>query len=270
MIKITKHIYIHILTVVLFAVCYVTRHLGLLLMAYAVITVHELSHLLAAYCIGLKASRVVFYPFGVNLKLKNRIIYSVSDEVILYLAGPFSNVVMAFVSIFFNFPFREEFYLQNIALFALNMLPVIPLDGGIILKKITARIFGYQGAERIMKTVSIILTGVFMVFGIYLSVINKFNYSIVFLSVFLVSGIFTSSEKYNVDFINELIYYKEKRRDGKRVKGIVACEGTDLKKIAEKFKPGYFYIVVFLDDEGNMEKTMTETEILHNLTKPAF
>ena len=270
MIKITKHIYIHILTAALFAVCYVTRHLGLLLTAYAVITVHELSHLFAAYCIGLKASRIVFYPFGVNLKLKNRIIYSVSDEVILYLAGPFSNVLMAFVSIFFDFPFKEEFYLQNIALFALNMLPVAPLDGGVIVKRITAGIFGYKGAERIMKTVSILLTGLLAVFGIYLSVINKFNYSIVFLSVFLVSGIFTASEKYNVDFINELIYYKEKRRDGKRVRGVIACDGTDLKKIAEKFRPGYFYIVVFLDNEGNMKKTMTETEILHSLTKPAF
>ena len=139
MIKITKHIYIHILTVILFAVCYVTRRLELLALSYAIMTVHELSHLLAAVCIGLKPSRIVFYPFGVNLKLKTRMIYSISDEVILYFAGPFSNVIMALLAVFLDFPMKEEFYIQNIALFILNMLPIIPLDGGVILKKVFSR-----------------------------------------------------------------------------------------------------------------------------------
>ena len=104
MIKLTKHLYIHSLTVVLFVVCYITRRLELLFMSYMIMTVHELSHLLAAVCIGLKPSRVVFYPFGVNLKLKNRIIYSVSDEVILYFAGPLSNIVMALAAVFSDSP----------------------------------------------------------------------------------------------------------------------------------------------------------------------
>ena len=73
MIKISKGIYIHFLTVLLFIFCYINRKLEILAISYISIFVHEIAHLTAAIAIGLLPSRIIFLPFGVNLKLKNTI-----------------------------------------------------------------------------------------------------------------------------------------------------------------------------------------------------
>lgn len=66
-------------------------------------------------------------------------VYSVVDDVILYISGPLINIILSLISLlaYTKYP-REEiymFYINNIALFAVNMLPAMPLDGGMILKK---------------------------------------------------------------------------------------------------------------------------------------
>ena len=73
MIKIVKGLYIHFLTPCLFAICYITGKLETLFISYIIMLLHELAHLLGAVVIGLKPARIVLYPFGVNLKLKNSI-----------------------------------------------------------------------------------------------------------------------------------------------------------------------------------------------------
>ena len=51
----------------------------MLCVTYAVMILHELAHCLAAVCTD-KISHIDFYPFGVNLKLKNKFVYSLADE----------------------------------------------------------------------------------------------------------------------------------------------------------------------------------------------
>ena len=109
MIKLTKHLYIHILTFILFAVCAVQGRLFEIGAVYAVMLFHECAHLVAAICIGLRVSHIVLYPFGVNLKLKNKLICSVADEIILYASGPFMNVILALICmlIYRHFPIYQ-------------------------------------------------------------------------------------------------------------------------------------------------------------------
>ena len=103
-------------------------------------TVHELAHTAAAAAIGLRISHITFFPFGVNLKLKNKIVGSLADEIILYASGPLINAVFALLAmlLYKRFPIYklQYIYILNTALFIVNLLPAMPLDGGIILKKI--------------------------------------------------------------------------------------------------------------------------------------
>ena len=95
MIKLFSGIYVHFLTVLLFSVCYITGKLETFFITYLIMFIHETAHLAAAMTIGLKPSHMVFYPFGVNLRLKNKSVGSVADEIILYAAGPLANILMA-------------------------------------------------------------------------------------------------------------------------------------------------------------------------------
>ena len=140
MIKLFPGVYIHFLTVALFSACYITGKLETLFITYLILFLHESAHLCAANAIGLKSSHICFLPFGVNLKLKNKMVYSLTDEIILYISGPLSNILMAvFAKMFFKEHFwYEDFYSKNIVLCIINLLPILPLDGGVVLKKIIA------------------------------------------------------------------------------------------------------------------------------------
>lgn len=270
MIKISKYIYIHPISILLFIICYMTRRLEMLICCYLIMTVHELSHLIAALSIGLIPSRIVIYPFGLNLKLKNKMVYSLADEIILYLAGPLSNICMAVLTL----PFINKgiifynLYIQNIALFLFNMLPVLPLDGGIVAKKILSYWWGNKIAVRILRIISFIIVASFTSVGVYLAVLNNFNYSICFLIIFLVCNIFTADEKYNIDFVRELLFYKEKGRkyNNQKVKVILMEEESDLKRVAQNFSTRSFYIVFAIDKKGRIAKILTETEVMESIT----
>ena len=103
-------------------------------------------------CIGLKISHIDFHPFGVNLKLKNKLVYSLADEMILYFSGPFCNILFALIAMIVYSRYPNEsvkfFYISNTMLFCMNMIPSVPLDGGILLKKIIAYRLGYNSANK--------------------------------------------------------------------------------------------------------------------------
>lgn len=269
MIKITKHFYIHCLTVLLFAVGYITRQLEIFALCYLIMIIHELAHLAAALSIGLIPSKIVIYPFGVNLKLKNKMVYSLADEIILYAAGPLSNICMALACLPFinRFGWAGMFYSQNITLFILNMLPILPLDGGVIVKKVISNALGYRMAEKLMKVISFILILFFCLLGLYISIKSHFNYSICFLVLFLAGNIFTSGEKYNIDFIRELMFYQEKGKHHKKVKTLLMREGEDWKKTAVEFSTGSYYVVFSINEQGEITDILTETQIMENITK---
>ena len=103
------------------------------------ILLHELAHLIVGILFGLKIKMVNMNPFGVKIEfysLKNKKITS-KQKVILNFAGPMFNFIL--VALFLMFPVEEGLKLDiiytNIALGIFNLLPIMPLDGGKILKE---------------------------------------------------------------------------------------------------------------------------------------
>lgn len=263
MIRITKYFYIHILTVLLFVYCYITRRLEILAMSYAIMLVHELFHLAAALWIGLKPAHITLYPFGVNLRLKNRIVYGLADEIILYLAGPLSNILMALLAMLFR-PQWQDFYRMNLCLFILNMLPVLPLDGGVVLKKILMHRLGQRRAERILCWISWCMIAALSALGVWIAIKNQFQFSICFFVIFLLGNIFTAKEKYNIDFVKELMFYQEKGRKfrNKQVKTVMLRKGDSPRTLAQSFTAGQYYIIFVVTPEGKIDDILTETQLM--------
>lgn len=271
MIKLCKYLYIHFTTILLFVVCFLTRKLEILAVSYSAIFIHELAHLVAALLIGLRPSHIIFFPFGVNLKLKNTIVYSITDEIILYFAGPFLNILMALLAISYlkngNILFRI-FYLNNISLFVFNLLPILPMDGGIIAKKILSRRVGSRCAEKILKLVSGIFIMLLLLSEIYISMHHQFNFTVLFAMIFLTGNIFTNKEKYHIDFTKELMYYTNKDNHKiKKVKTYLIKNNINYRKLAENFDQGHYYIVFRENDIGKIEEILTEREIIEEILK---
>lgn len=270
LVKISKYLYIHFSVILLFLVCYFNRNLDILAISYGSIFIHELAHLIAATCIGLKSSHIVLYAFGVNLKLKNTIVYSFSDEIILYLAGPLVNAIITIISMPYikNGNYWNLIYWNNLMLFLFNLIPVGPMDGGIVFKKILERRIGYSRGQKITKIISIILVSALVCTEIYLIKISKFNFSIIFICAFLIGNIFTNKEKYHISFLKELMYYKKKNNFKiKKAKSILVKYDADLKEVAKTFSPANTYIVFMENKYGKIKEIFTEKEIVEKILK---
>lgn len=265
MIKIFSKVYLHFLTVALFAVCYITGKLETLFVTYIIMILHELAHLAAAKGIGLRTAYIAFFPFGVNLKLKNTIVYSLADEIILYIAGPLSNIFMAVLAKMFlkEFFWFEDFYYKNIILCAVNLLPVLPLDGGVILKKIIAAKAGYKNSVTIMKILSAVMV---VVGGIFLYHIHllKYNFSACFFIAFLAGNLFTVKEKYNIDILKDMMF-ADKRMNLRKARVLVAHNGENLRNVLKDFTNTRYNILCLIGENGEIKKIMSEREVIDDL-----
>lgn len=265
MIKIGKYLYIHWLFIVLLIFCYINRQLETLFLSYFIIAVHELSHLLAAKFIGLRCSNITVYPFGLNLKLKNTIIYSLSDEIILYLSGPLSNILMALLSLIIGF--KGDFYYKNLALFLINILPIIPLDGGMIIKKILNYRLGYDGGNRVMRMISFLFFALVLSFFAVLLYTQKFNPSMCIFAAFLVGNIIFSKEKYDTNLLKELLYARENnsKKQISKARVLKAYEKTPEIDIAKKFRPSEQCFIFMTDKDNSIKKILSKEQIIQNL-----
>lgn len=268
MIKIGRYFYIHYTTILLFVICWFTRHLEILFLSYFTVFLHEVAHAITAILIGIEPSYIAFFPFGVNLRVKSKIIYSVSDEILLYMSGPLLNAILAlFIQIFFRKTFYSDyFYWNNICLFIFNLLPILPMDGGMVFKRILSDRIGNKSAEKILKFISVILIFLLIMFEVYLSFFNKPNFTLFFIIIFLTANIFTNNEKYGTNFVKELIYIKEKQNKKiNKAEVLLVSEDYSERKIAENFNASKSYLVVKKNGIGKIVEIVTEEEIIHRI-----
>lgn len=270
MIKVSRYLYIHITTILLFSVCYFNRRLEILAVSYGSIFFHEIAHLIAAICIGLRCAHIVMYPFGVNLKLRNSIVYGLTEEIILYLSGPLANAILSIVAI----PFMKSgdvwstFYWNNLLLFLFNLLPIMPMDGGVILYKIISRRCGVKTGEKLLKVISVFLIVVLIAVEVLLIILSKFNFSLIFVCIFLIGNILTNKEKYHIDYAKEIMYYKQKDNFKiKKVKSILIKNDTDYREVVKNFSMGSTHVIFKENKEGRIDKILTEKEIIEEIIR---
>lgn len=269
MIKINRFLYVHFTFFMIIAAGYISRNPEIIAVSYACVFIHELAHLLAAVLIGLKPSQIIFYPFGVNLRLANTIVYGLAEEILLYLSGPLANILLAL----FALPFLRHggilkiFYVNNIALFVFNLLPVLPMDGGMIAKRLLAYKFGHKNSVRILRTVSALIITALILFEAYLAFASRFNFSVVFVSLFLLGNVLTGREKYSPDFLRELMYSGYRGGKIKKAKTYIVRDDASYRNLAENFAQGSRYVVFKEDENGKITEAVTDREIIGELLK---
>ncbi len=96
---------------------------------YLFILFHELSHIIFASIFGKKIRKLKLSIAGVCVVFNNSDELKTIKKIIIYIAGPLANVILAILFI------KIDFVLEiNIFLAILNLMPVYPLDGYNILK----------------------------------------------------------------------------------------------------------------------------------------
>lgn len=100
-------------------------------MCYLFIIFHELSHMFVATILGKEIKLFKFSLAGVNICFSNLNKFSIYKEILIYLAGPVSNIVLATL-----FQYNKMIFEVNLSLAIINLIPIFPLDGYNILYNI--------------------------------------------------------------------------------------------------------------------------------------
>ena len=132
---------------------------------YLFILFHELSHMFIAAILGKEISNLKFSLSGVNISFKedylNKNNISKLKDILIYLAGPLSNLILALI-----FRKSEMIFNINIFLAILNLLPIYPLDGYNILENIISLFFYIKKCNIIMGFLSNISFTILLILGI--------------------------------------------------------------------------------------------------------
>lgn len=166
------------------------------ILLFLCVVLHEFGHVFAARRYGVQTPDITLLPIGGVARLE-RIPEEPSQELIIALAGPAVNVVIAavlFVALGGFLP-SDSVELQNpgtsmlarlamvnVFLVVFNLIPAFPMDGGRVLRAILASRYGYQRGTQIAATVGQVLA-----FGLGLLGLMG-NPILVFIAVFVYLG----------------------------------------------------------------------------------
>ena len=155
---------------VLLAVLFLTvtegpMRVGLGLLA---LLLHELGHLLTARGLGYRIRSLELWPFGAALSVDGG-----AGSLPVSLAGPLCGLTAAAMSLMMlrllpqTAAVMEPFFLLNLTLSAVNLLPAEPLDGGRALAALLARTLGMRRARRFTAWTGLCLGGGLLGLGVY-------------------------------------------------------------------------------------------------------
>ena len=144
-----------------------------------IILVHELGHVLVCLIFKYKVISVTLYPFGGITKVEKDINTETNKEIVLALAGIFMQILLIPIVKFINIHDYDIFLKYNLSIMFFNMVPIIPLDGAIILKSILNKIFSFKTSYKLYVVISIINIIIYVGFN--------YKYS---LNNYLIIGIF--------------------------------------------------------------------------------
>lgn len=145
-------------------------------LCFLFITFHELSHILVAALLGVNLRSIHVRLSGLCASLEKN---TGSNALLIYLAGPVSNILLA--TIFSNIKLIFEI---NIVLALINLVPIKPLDGYNILSVILDISISQKQKNKVLKIVSI-LAEIMLIFFSILLIIKYCNISLIILLLYI-------------------------------------------------------------------------------------
>ncbi len=161
------------------------------------VILHELGHILAAKICGVNMSFLKISIYGAGLTPSNYR-FSYTDEIIIALFGPLTNIVTALLMLPFYSMTSSDlivyFVSSSLILAFLNLLPVKTFDGGRIVHSLLCIFFYPETSDKILSVISFFFIFVLWSGSIYLMLVFGMGLSSFVFSLSLFSRFFIAAE----------------------------------------------------------------------------
>jgi stage IV sporulation protein FB len=181
---------------VVFVACLlVLDHTGLAIFALFCAAFHEMGHIVTISALKVPVNEISFRLFGINIKLKNNIMLSYRQEILIALSGCLANLVLCLAALlavkldFYGF-YANIVFLFSLIIAGFNIIPITVLDGGRALEAYLSSLMQYQSAEKIINIISFIFIIPLGVVGFFLLLRTGYNFSLIAAALYLAASLF--------------------------------------------------------------------------------
>ena len=139
---------------------------------------HELGHLLVLLLQKQQLTSVDLSAFGVRIDRQHS--GSFWQEFLLHIAGPVANII----AVLFLLPWNKLSAIFHLVLATLNLLPILPMDGGHLSQLVLEQILSPTAAHRSSRILSVLTWTLLCLLGAWL-LIRHWNPSMVIFTLLL-------------------------------------------------------------------------------------
>lgn len=144
--------------------------------------IHEFGHLAVLLGYGEKPREIRLGIFGMEIRRSGSVRLSYAQECAVALSGPAINLALCLILLGCRMLFKSDFFLfpamTNLALALMNLLPIMPLDGGRALYVLLCTRMGETRAQSISEKTGILTLLPLSALGFYILIQSGYNYSL--------------------------------------------------------------------------------------------
>lgn len=234
-------------------------------LSFIAIFIHEISHIVVLKMENIKKIRFSLLGFKINLFDEKEI----SNLGLVYASGSIANlslgIIFLILNLFLNKVWLYQFMVINFLIGFINLIPVFPLDGAILLKSFLNLKFKNR-SFCISLCVSSILSISFFILGILLMFrFSFFNISFIIISLFMIISTYKEYKSFsNLYHINTIDNKKYLLLKNKYLKTNTISMSYDitLLEVIKLLKSHSFLIIYFVDENLKVVGVLNEYNVL--------
>ena len=221
------------------------------------VILHEVAHEKMANKLGYKTCSIKLSAFGA-------VLYGEFDEMTfvdqakIAICGPLTNLFFAVCTLALwwvfpaLYPVSQPFYLANMCIFAINLLPCYPLDGGRLLFALLGKKTNEKRAKQIFATVGVILS--FLFFGLFLFALlgGVVNLTFGLFGLFLFLNATSVKKQKIYQRVVGLKINKKRLQKGVEIKTIALSSDNEVGCLAKFCCSAVLYNVWVVDDDNKV------------------
>ena len=241
------------------------------LIAFTLVLAHEFVHMIIAYYLGFKVTRIELFPFGGMAEYKGLLEMEPWQEIKVSLAGPLFNIIFAVILyslLTFNI-IEPHKYINllleyNLIIASINLIPVLPLDGGRILRAFLLLSYGIKKGNSIALKIAKFFAVIGILTGILVLVFDRANIWFLFF-FFFIYGMINKEEK---QLYYYFLRYLSQRKDKvnfftiRELSGLVVFADLPIKDAIHYINPVKYNLFFVLDINFNIEGILSESTII--------
>lgn len=169
-----KIIKINIVTIYFLLILFLCGYLKIGLIIFLIVIIHELGHVFFTLLFHHKVIDITIYPFGGITRINKDLNTPIYKELLIASGGVIFQLLLFLINNYFPLSVyvKSNFIKYNFSILFFNLLPIIPLDGSIILNALLNKIFSYKKSYYLYFIISIIGIFIYLITNIWFSLNN--------------------------------------------------------------------------------------------------